>query len=230
MGWLQDFLNTIFPDTCLACEHALHHGEQELCTACRLKLPHTNHHLDGQNEFWKKFSATLPVAHALAYLKFQKEGVSQKIIHALKYYQNQEVGKLVGRWYGGILAESAYQNAFDYLLPVPLHPSKLARRGYNQSDCFAEGLADSLKTNWSPTLLKRNKATETQTRKERTERWENVANIFEATEPKILKGKHVAIVDDVVTTGSTLDSCMRAVLACGVASVSLIAIAVAGDL
>lgn len=228
MGWFKDLMNTVFPDTCLACHSALRQGEPELCTSCRLALPLTNHHKDHENEFWKKFSATLPIAHALAYLKFQKRGVTQKIVHALKYYQNQEIGIMVGKWHGSVLHEEGYR--FDLILPVPLHKSRLAKRGYNQSDCFAEGLAASLQTNWSATLLKRNKATETQTRKERHERWANVANIFEVTNPQEIKGRNIAIVDDVVTTGSTLDTCARAVLAYEPKSISLIAIAVAGEL
>ncbi len=230
MYLLKDFLNTIFPDICLACQYALHKGEEEVCTRCRFAMPHTEHHLNQENDFWKKFSATLPIKYALSYLKYQQKGISQRLIHALKYYESQEVGKLIGRWHGSLLADHGYKDKFDYLIPVPLHPLKLAKRGYNQSDCFAEGLASALETTWSPTFLKRNKNTETQTRKERNERWANVANIFEATEPETLKNKHVAIVDDVVTTGSTLDACIRAVLACNVASVSLIAIAVAGEL
>ena len=136
----------------------------------------------------------------------------------------------IGEIYGFDLKKAELFNTVDVIIPVPLYLKKERKRGYNQSDCFAEGLASSLETVWSPILLKRNKATETQTRKDRGERWENVANIFEATDAKVLKGKRIAIVDDVVTTGSTLDSCVRAVLACEVASISLIAIAVAGEL
>jgi ComF family protein len=226
--WWQDLLNTVFPNTCLACHDALREKEAEICTKCRLSLPYTDHHLDRENEFWKKFSVNLPIEFALACLKFHKQGATQKIIHALKYYENQEIGKLLGRWYGTTLLENAY--TFDLILPVPLHPSKRAKRGYNQSDCFAEGLAEGLQTDWSPTLLKRNKNTETQTRKDRKDRWANVAQIFEVIQPEILVGKRITIVDDVVTTGSTLDSCVRSVLLCEPKSVSLIAIGVAGEL
>lgn len=228
MGWFKDLMNTIFPDTCLACHEELRHGEQELCTSCRLALPLTNHHKDKENEFWKKFSGTLPIEYALAYLKFQKKGVTQKIVHALKYYQNQEIGKMIGRWHGATLYEEGYR--FDLVLPVPLHKSRLLKRGYNQSDCIGEGLADTLQTQWSSSLLTRNRATETQTRKERHERWANVSSIFEVTNPQEIKGRNIAIVDDVVTTGSTLDSCVRTVLAYEPRTVSLLAIAVAGEL
>jgi ComF family protein len=227
MRWFHDLIQTIFPDTCLACHQALRNEEQEICTKCRLALPYTQHHLDKENDLWRKFSATLPVEYALAYLRFQKQGATQRIMHALKYYENQEVGKLLGRWYGTTLYDHAYR--FDLVLPVPLHPSKLAKRGYNQSDCFAEGLAYALQTEWSPSLLKRNKATESQTRKDRKERWQNVDSIFSAVQPEALRGKRIAIVDDVVTTGATLASCVEAVLACDVASVSLICLATAGE-
>ncbi len=228
MRWFQDLMNTVFPDTCLACHAELMQGEAALCTSCRFALPLTNHHKDEENEFWKKFSATLPLKYALAYLKFQKRGVSQKIVHALKYYDNQEIGRMAGKWHGSVLYDTGYR--FDLLLPVPLHASRLATRGYNQSDCIAEGLAAALQTDWSSTLLKRNKATQTQTRKARSERWANVAHIFEVTNPAEIKGKNIAIVDDVVTTGSTIDTCLRAVLAYEPLSVSLLALAVAGEL
>ena len=227
--WLQIFADTIFPDICLACSNELMNGEKEICSKCVGILPYTNHSDEVENIFWQRVASIVPIRYALAYLKFEKENVTQQIVHHLKYYENQEIGKMLGRWYGGDLKKKEKYH-FDYLLPVPLHKSKLAHRGYNQSDCFAEGLAEQLNTQWSPYLLKRNKATETQTRKSREERIENVKDIFEVTNREVLRGKHVAIIDDVATTGATLASCFKEVEKCEPASISFITLAIAGEI
>lgn len=232
-----DFLSLFFPDLCLCCNESLMKGEKQVCTKCRYELPQTNYHLAQENVLAQRFWGKLPVQYTLAYLKFTKGGRVQKILHELKYNNNQEVGEMMGRWYGQILADAnttskdtegiLHASAFDLILPVPLHRSKLRQRGYNQSDCFAQGLSASTNIPWRDDVLKRKKATKTQTKKGRMGRWQNVEKIFEVQKPEVISEKHVLLVDDVITTGSTLEACAQAILEAGAQEISIATIAVA---
>ena len=139
----------------------------------------------------------------------------------------EEVGLVLGRWYGTELADYGLAADFELIVPVPLHPRKLAQRGFNQSDTFAEGLALGLAVPWSAGALRRTAHTDSQTRKNRAERWQNVATVFEAADPVAVAGKKVLIVDDVLTTGATLEACALVLLAAGCAEVSIATIACA---
>ncbi len=234
---LGDFLSLIFPELCVCCNESLLKGETQICTQCRYDLPITNYHLHRQNALSQRFWGKLPIEYAFAYLKFTKGGKVQKILHDLKYNGNQEVGTMLGRWYGQTLVDAGLTQSdtntvdeaqiFQVILPIPLHQAKLRHRGFNQSDCFAEGLSSTMNIPWHSDVLKRNKATKTQTRKGRMERWQNVENIFEVTAPEVIKDKHVLLVDDVVTTGSTLEACAHSILAAGAAHISIATLAVA---
>ncbi|MDB5262078.1 MAG: competence protein [Adhaeribacter sp.] len=225
----SDFLTLLFPVFCQACERTLAAGEDLVCTHCRLKLPYTNVHLPPPelNPLSIKFYGKLPIKHVLAYLYFNRAGRTQRLLHALKYRGVQEVGELLGTWYGHALGEAGYTDAFDIVVPVPLHPRKRRQRGYNQSDSFAKGLADALGRPWSNQVLKRTQYTASQTHKNRTERWENVAQVFQVMNPHIIQGKKVLLVDDVITTGATLEACALTLLNAGCAEVSVGAIAAA---
>ncbi|OJJ20500.1 competence protein [marine bacterium AO1-C] len=234
---LGDFLALIFPEFCACCNESLLKGETQICTKCRYDLPITNYHLHRQNILSQRFWGKLPIEYAFAYLKFTKGGKVQKILHDLKYNGNQEIGIMLGKWYGQILVDAglakldanevAKEQVFQVILPIPLHKAKLRKRGFNQSDCFAEGLSSTMGIPWHSDALKRNKATKTQTRKGRMERWQNVENIFEVTSHEVIEDKHVLLVDDVVTTGSTLEACAQAILNAGAAKISIATLAVA---
>lgn len=226
-AFLADFVGLIFPRACLACAELLARGEDHLCTSCRTQLPYTDYHLlpPDQNPLARRFWGRVPVRHALSYLRFLRRGRVQHLLHQLKYQGQRDVGRALGRWYGHDLARHGFQ--FDLLVPVPLHPRKLAQRGYNQADPFAEGLAESLNTRWHATGLRRVTHTTSQTRKSRLERWQNVAEVFEVADPAAIQGQHVLIVDDVLTTGATLEACAAALLAAGAAAVSITTIACA---
>src|SRR5690606_25682635 len=130
---------------CYACEESLAKGEAIICTKCRLKLPYTNVHLPNtENILMHRFFGKLPVKHALAYLYFRQYGRVQNLLHALKYRGVQEIGEVLGKWYGLDLKENNYATAFDIIIPVPLHRAKLRKRGYNQASSFAKGLATAL--------------------------------------------------------------------------------------
>jgi ComF family protein len=222
---LSDFIGLIFPHTCLACAEPLGRGEEHLCTNCRAQLPYTDYHLlpPAENPLARRFWGRVPLRHALSYLRFLRRGRVQHLLHQLKYRGQHDVGLALGRWYGHDLARHNLQ--FDLVVPVPLHPRKLAKRGYNQSDTFAQGLAESLHIPWDAAGLRRVEHTDSQTRKNRLERWQNVAQVFEAANLPAIQGKHVLVVDDVLTTGATLEACAAALLAAGATAVSVATIA-----
>ena len=224
---ITDFLGLLFPSMCLACQDALRRGERHLCTTCRAELPYTDFHLLPAEEspLGRRFWGKLPVRYALSYLRFVQHGRVQQLLHQLKYKGQQEVGVALGELYGAELASAGFTAHFDLVVPVPLHQRKLARRGYNQAATFAEGLASSLHLPWSAHALQRTAHTASQTRKNRAQRWQNVATVFEIAKPADVKGRRVLLVDDVLTTGATLEACGEALLAAGAAEVSIATIA-----
>ncbi|GAA4018864.1 ComF family protein [Hymenobacter fastidiosus] len=226
---LSDFVSLIFPRTCLACVEPLARGEDHICTSCRAQLPYTDYHKlpEPENPLARRFWGKLPVRHALSYLRFLRHGRVQRLLHQLKYQGQSEVGLVLGRWYGAELSSYGLAADFDLIVPVPLHWKKLAKRGFNQADSFAEGLSTGLVVPWRAHALRRTEHTASQTRKTRTERWLNVATVFEVAEPAAVIGQRILLVDDVLTTGATLEACAIVLLAAGCAEVSVATIACA---
>jgi ComF family protein len=175
----------------------------------------------------QKFWGRTSIKYTLAFLKFTKEGKVQRILHQLKYKGQREIGEMLGNWYGAELTESGFSRHWDLILPVPLHESKLRKRGYNQSDGFAKGLSESMEVAWSDKVLQRKTATKTQTKKGRWERWQNVEEIFVITEEEMIQKKNILLVDDIITTGATLEACAIELYNKGCKSVSVATIAVA---
>ena len=227
MNILSDLLWILFPELCASCDKALNSGETCLCTYCRLHLPKTNFHLEKENALVKHFWGKVDVNAAAAYYYFNKGEKVQHLIHQLKYKGKREVGIFVGEAYGTELKPSVLFGNADIVVPVPLHASKLRARGFNQSDFFAEGLSKAMDIPFSADALIKNLPTETQTRKHRYERYENVDRVFELNKPALMEGKHVLLVDDVITTGSTLTSCAEAILELPGTQVSIAAMACA---
>ena len=222
-----DFISLLYPQECLACQELLARGEKTICTDCRINLPYTNSHLltKTDSELLQRFYNKVPVKYAFAYLYFTRLGRVQKLLHALKYQGHEEVGQILGNWYGADLKESNYHQQFDLIVPVPLHLKKLKKRGYNQSDSFAKGLAQVLEVPWEATILARTADTSTQTKKTRLERWQNVGALFSIADPGTVYNKRVLLVDDVMTTGATLEACALVLLEAGAQEVSVAAIA-----
>lgn len=206
-GYLTDFLSLIYPNLCLGCDSPLPKGSKYICPRCHYNLPKTNTYRLETHSFLEKFEGIVPVDHVLVYAYFIKNGIMQHILHDLKYNDNQEIGQMIGRWFGHDLLLGGYAGAFDVITPVPLHESRLKTRGYNQAACFGQGLSDVLKVPMNAQGLARNKHVETQTKKSKVKRIQNVEAIFELVEPDNMKGKRVLLVDDVLTTGSTLIAC-----------------------
>lgn len=226
---VADFISLLFPEDCLACHELLARGETTICTDCRVNLPYTNSHLltGSKSELLNRFYNKVPVKHALAFLTFTRSGRVQQLLHALKYKGHEEVGETLGNWYGADLKDNQYHEQFDMIIPVPLHKKKLRKRGYNQSDSFAKGLSQALNIPWQPNVLERLADTSTQTKKTRLERWQNVGQLFSVAQPDLVKDQRILLVDDVMTTGATLEACSLILLDARVASVSVAAIAAA---
>lgn len=225
INWIHHFLDLVYPKTCEGCKGALSVEENLICTECLINLPITNSHKEEINSIEKKFWGKLPVKHTLAYLKYSRKGSVQNMIHQLKYHNKPEIGIRLGELYGSILKREGYEKEFDFIVGVPLHPDKQKQRGYNQADCFAEGLSKGLGVEASTSIIKRKEFTDSQTKKSRIDRFRNVEGIFEVVDGELLKGKRIVIVDDVLTTGSTLESCGITLLEGGCSEVSIITIA-----
>ena len=206
-NYLADFVSLLFPELCAACRESLVANEYLLCTDCRFNLPYTNFHLQADNIVARQFWGKINIEAAFALFYFNKGGKIQNMLHQLKYNGQQQIGNLLGNIAGGQLIKNEIFNNVDYIIPVPLHKKRFRERGYNQSTRFAEGLADKLNAVVEEGNLVRVKSTETQTHKSRFARFENMQEVFRVINPEKLKGKHVLLVDDVVTTGSTLEAC-----------------------
>lgn len=184
-------------------------------------MPRSNFHQFQENPFFLKFRGRIPVKHVMSFLKFTKSGSVQQVLHALKYRNKPELGQMLGRIYGRELSSAGFENSFDFIIPVPLHAYKKKRRGYNQSEEFGKGLSVELGAICTEEFLIRSTVTSTQTRKTRLKRWENVKDVFEIRNPEGISGKRVLLVDDVVTTGATLEAAGNQLLRAGASEISI---------
>lgn len=211
-SFLEDFLHLIYPRTCAACGNSLYRHEEILCSNCLIHLPKTFYHKDNANPLFHLFWGKIPIEMISSFYFYNKGNKVQHLVHQLKYKNRPEIGIYLGKRYGHYLKNAAKFKEVDVIIPVPLHYSKLKKRGYNQAEKFAMGLSESMKIPYDVESFIRTTATETQTRKTKQERWENVKNKFEVTNPIQITGKHILLVDDVITTGSTLEACAHILL------------------
>lgn len=209
---LTDFFNLLYPRLCPACNKLLKQGEKEICIPCAYDLPYTDFHLYPDNPLAKQFWGRVPLHAAMALLYFSKGGRTQNLIHHLKYKDQPQIGLLLGRAIGLRLLQSEVYSGIDLLLPVPLHPRRERLRGYNQSDYIARGIAEALHIPVANNILFRNISTATQTSKSRYDRYTNLQEVFIVKQPAAILNKHVLLVDDVITTGATLEACAQAIL------------------
>ncbi|MEN0053181.1 MAG: phosphoribosyltransferase family protein [Mucilaginibacter sp.] len=206
-AYLADFIALLFPELCPACQASLVANERIICSDCTYNLPYTNFHLKADNIVAQQFYGKINVEAAYALYYFTKGGKVQSLMHHFKYMGMRQIGNLLGNMAGTQLTESPVFNTVDLIIPVPLHKSRLKERGYNQSTCFANGLAQKLAAVVEDNNLQRVVATATQTHKSRFARFENMQDVFVVKQPERLVNKHVLLVDDIVTTGSTLEAC-----------------------
>jgi ComF family protein len=226
MGVISDFLYTLFPRLCLSCSNQDVDEENIFCIECLADIPYTDHFEIARNRINEIFYGRVELKFGASLLYFSKNGTIQNLLHEFKYKKKKEVGRVLGRQVGKKLVEKLGYDAFDLILPVPLHPLKEAKRGYNQSAVIAESIAWQLRQKPSLNIITKIKNTESQTRKTRLERMENVTGTFRLMKAEAVRGKHILIVDDVLTTGATIEECAKCLLKGGAESISVIVIAV----
>lgn len=226
----DDFLSLFFPRLCVSCNTHLVKGERVLCTACLLSMARTDFHVRRENTLEKAFWGRCLIERAAAFSVYNRGSTIRKLVHALKYEGRKDIGVMLGELYGSILAESGFMDDIDFIVPVPLHPARQRRRGYNQSGCIAEGLSYATHVPVRTNIIRRTGMTGTQTKSGRYERWENVKGMFHVQEPSMIHGRHILLVDDVITTGSTMEACVNAFHDAGEVKVSLVALAAAQKL
>lgn len=224
---LDDFLSLLLPRLCYACGGNLLRNEKLICTECYVLIPRTNYHLQDDNPVARLFWGRCKIERAAAFSFYNKESRIRKLIHNLKYKGIKEIGLELGRIYGHSLEGTDFLKGIDMIIPVPLHPSKQRIRGFNQSELIAAGFSEATGLPVRIGILERTGKSETQTRRSRYDRWVNVEGIFTVSDRSSLEGKHILIVDDVITTGSTLESCTNEILRSEGARVSVAALAVA---
>lgn len=222
----DDFLSLLFPRLCCGCGTHLLRNENLICTECYVVIPRTGYHLVRDNPVESLFWGRCKIERASAFSYYTRGSRIRKIIHKLKYNGIREAGNELGRIYAASLKSSAFLNDIDFILPVPLHPVKERKRGFNQAQCIAEGISEISGLPVLKGALIRIRASDTQTRRSRFDRWMNVDGIFGVSPGYDLTGKHILIVDDVITTGSTIESCASELLKIERVKVSVAAIAV----
>lgn len=225
--FLDYLTELLFPRLCVVCGDRLIEQEHWICLNCLHHVPRTNFHLSADNPVARIFYGRVQIEQATSFFYFSKGSHYQTLLHNLKYKGMKELGAEIGKHFGIDLMQSSGFSSVDVICPVPLHPSKERKRGYNQSWWIASGIAKQMNKELDAHNLKRVTATETQTRKSRFERWQNVEGIFELSNPETFKGKHILLVDDVVTTGSTLEACATAIHSATNAKVSIATLATA---
>lgn len=203
----EDFVSLFFPRLCIHCDAPLPKGLKYICLQCQYNLPKTENFKEGVPKYEEKFEGIFPIRVVFVYGHFVKGGVMQAVLHELKYNHNQEIGIQMGRWFGKSLSDAGWENAFDVIIPVPLHPQKLKKRGYNQALAIAQGLYQVLGLTILENALYRVRNTTSQTRKKKRTRILEMDGVFELRGDVKLKQLNILLVDDVLTTGSTLLAC-----------------------
>jgi ComF family protein len=222
----QSLLHLFFPHTCAGCGSDILGHDQLLCLHCVDRLPHTGFHRYAGNPVEKIFWGRLPVSCATSFLYFTKSSLLQHLVHQFKYNGKAEIGQFIGRRMGEVLREAPRFDSVDALVPLPLFAARERKRGYNQSGVLCDGMAEIMQLPVLKHVITRKSATETQTRKGRTARWANIAGRFELLQPEAISGKHLLLVDDVITTGATLEACGQELIATGNTKLSIFTMAI----
>jgi ComF family protein len=223
----NDFLELFYPSYCLTCGDRLPGNEKLVCFQCWSDLPVTNFNFDAENKVAQLFWGRVQIENATSFFSYKKGSRYQHLIHQIKYKGFKELGFELGQRFGFFLKESENFASVSAIIPVPLHPRKLKKRGFNQSEWIANGISEITGLPVVTGNLYREIYTTTQTRKTRYQRFQNVEGIFKLNQAEKLNGKHILLVDDVVTTGSTLEACAFPLLENGQIKVSIATLAFA---
>ncbi len=192
---------------CFGCNARLNRGEKLLCTVCRHELPLTEYNFNVENGVDRIFYGRINIKKASSFLYFTEQGIVKNLIHQLKYRNQEQIGGFLGDWYGQILKENDFLKNIHYVIPVPLHKKKLKSRGYNQVALFAQKISEHINAEYLENNLIKTANTRTQTKKNRLSRWYDNRSLYEVIDPNLLKNKNILLVDDVITTGATMEIC-----------------------
>jgi ComF family protein len=211
-SWIDPVFWLYFPKNCPACGRPLRLFGANICGRCSQNLPETHFFEAPNNPIEKIFYGRLPISAGAAAWYFHKNSALQALLFQLKYKSNKEVGLFIGKQMGALLAASERFASIDALVPVPLHPQALSKRGFNQAALICEGIGQVWHKPVLTSAIARTKHTSTQTKQTRAERWDNMENAFTIKDPISINGKHLLIIDDVITTGATIEACGKTLL------------------
>ena len=212
MSLLNDISSLFFPPVCPVCGETLRQGEYFICNSCRWNAPLTGFERQADNPVAQKFWGLIKVENACALMYYIHESSFRSLIHGFKYRGQWKSAFLAGKWLGSLLLESPLYKNIDIIVPIPLHVRKKLKRGYNQTEYIARGMAHIMHLPVDTNSVIRNTYNSSQALKPHHERWKNVENIFKVKYPKHLQGKHILLIDDVLTTGATICSCAETII------------------
>ncbi|MET2985391.1 ComF family protein [Aureibaculum conchae] len=225
MQFFRDIYHLFFPKVCVCCKEQLLQNELTLCLNCRFELPLTDFTDENDNKVEKTYFGRLPIHFGSSLFYYKTKGISQQLIYQLKYKGQQDIGTFLGNWMGKELKDSKRFPKIDCVVPVPLHEKRLKKRGYNQLTTFGLSISEIIEATYVEDVLIRKSVTETQTLKQRFERWKNVQEIFYVNDPNFFNNKHVLLIDDVITTGATLEACAKQILKSNNVKISIVTMA-----
>lgn len=225
---LQDLLSIFFPSYCYSCGQPLVGDERYLCGKCLLHLPTTHYAAVPDNLTEQRFMGRFPFQAATSLLYYEHGGEAQKLVHHIKYYEKVSFAEQMGRMLGRELTASGRFDQVELLVPIPLHPLKQLRRGYNQSELLCKGIAATFPRPICTNAVKRRTNTTSQTNKNRIQRMDNMQDVFLLKRPQAIEGKHILVVDDVITTGATTSACCQELLKAPDVTISIASLGIAG--
>ncbi len=224
---LRDLLHLFYPTSCAACDQVLLKNENTLCISCRHQLPRYNFQYHNAEIIKKVFSGRILIQNATALLIFEKQGLVQNIIHNLKYRGQEDIGSVLGQWLGNEIFKSTSYQEITMVIPVPLHRKRFRERGYNQVAKFGKEIAKIFEVPYEEKILIKTKYTYKQAKSGGYERWDNIVGSFGLQNPNKLKNQHILLVDDLLTTGATLEACATELMQVSGVKISIATMAIA---